>query len=695
MAQPLDDVMLEYQEQGVVATIRLTGPVQYLRHFPGSHGKTLEIFYLRVLDATSRETWVNNEVRRSPPSSLIPDFTVTTRDQLTNPKLVVEFTREVEYSVAPGKDNRSLLITILPKIRSVATGPLPFLPVIKPQVSVSTAALPDEEVVLVEIGAQAHGLMVQARDALAIKNNESAVEYFNKLLLLPPNDYTQDAQEWIGVARERNGQFVKARIEYDLYLRLYPEGDGATRVAQRLAVLAESGGVDKSATVATEEKNQAPRWMAFGSISSRYYYGISSIDSSFLFNNELTTSTQSLVDQSMLITSVDASERYVSEEYDGRLVFRDVNIRNFLHNQPGRNRVNAAYGEIKSRRNNYMVRMGRQSPSGGGVMGRFDGISGYFGDSQYVRYNAVAGALDEYSQDVNKPEFVGAGIDKDPLSLYAISQRVDGIMDRRAVGAELRYFEGSSTVFASLDYDTYFKALNAAQVTGTTSAFGGTVNFMVDRRKSPSISIRNALNGAGTSSINELLKQPNTTENSLRDLAINRTATTNMGQVGLTLPLRDKWQMGGDIRMTYTTGLQASGTTMLEGILADTPSRGTEKALTVQVIGSSLYKAGDIWSGSVTFNTSSAVNGYSVNIYNHTLYVDNWTMDISLQLSHQEDQFSGTTKRSSPLVRGVYRIKEQIYFDLDVGGEFIAYSGPAQATETSRYFYSAGLRWDF
>ena len=42
-AQPLDEVSLEFQSQGVVATIHLSGPVQYLNHFPESHGKTLEI----------------------------------------------------------------------------------------------------------------------------------------------------------------------------------------------------------------------------------------------------------------------------------------------------------------------------------------------------------------------------------------------------------------------------------------------------------------------------------------------------------------------------------------------------------------------------------------------------------------------------------------------------------------------------
>src|ERR1017187_3192327 len=70
-AQPLDDVNLEFQSQGVVATIRLTGPVQYQSHFPESHGKTLEIYYDRVKDATSNETWVDNETRKSPPSRLI------------------------------------------------------------------------------------------------------------------------------------------------------------------------------------------------------------------------------------------------------------------------------------------------------------------------------------------------------------------------------------------------------------------------------------------------------------------------------------------------------------------------------------------------------------------------------------------------------------------------------------------------
>ncbi len=692
-AQPLDDVSLEYQSGGIVATIRLTGPVQYLRHFPENHGKTLEIYYDRVQGATSSEAWVDNEARKSPPSGLIPSFTVTTRDQQTKPKLVIEFSREAKYSVAPGKDNRSLLVTIRPDKRPVSTGPLPFLPTIKPEPAPAPGVTPAaDEATMAATNKQARALMVQGRDALEAKNNEAAVDAFNKLLLLPPNDYTQDGQEWVGVARERAGQIDKAKTEYDLYLKLYPEGENAARVAQRMAALAGLAGAAKPATAKTTEKKPGDRLISFGSVSSRYYYGHSKIDTDYIFNNTPTTTSLSLTDQSMLISSLDATGRYVSEGYDARLVFRDVNTKNFLSSQPSQNRVNAAYGEIKDRSKNYLLRLGRQSSPGGGVLGRFDGLAGTYGAAEAMHFNGVAGALVDYSQGA-KPQFVGASMDNGPLTLYAIRQSIEGATDRRALGTEWRFFESNRSAFALLDYDTYFKAVNAAQVMGTLGTLDGTVNFMLDHRKTPSLSTRNALNGAGTSSVNALLQTMSAS--SLRELALARTAISNMGQLGITFPLHKKWQVGGDVRLTNTTGLDASGTTALEGILPATPGRGLEKSVTGQVIGSGLYMENDIWSGSLTLNSSSAVNGYSIYLYNHTLLISGWTLDTSLQFYRHKDQFGGTTSRTSPMVRGAYRLKEQLYFDMDGGLEYTNYGGVQQTSKTTRYFYSAGLRWDF
>lgn len=694
VAQPLDDVRLEFQDNGIVATINLTGPVQYLRHFPESHGKTLEIYYGRVQGATADETWVDNEVRHSPPSSLIPGFTVTTRDQSTNPRLVIEFEREAEYSVSPGKDNRSLLITIRPDKKPVSTGPLPFLPTIKPAVAAAAGvALTADEAAIAETNKQARELLVQAREALAAKKDTAAVDALNKLLLLPPNDFTQDAQEWVGVARERAGQFDKSKTEYDLYLRLYPDGDGAARVAQRLASL---GQMAAPAVVAVkgEERKKAARWISFGSVSSRYYFGSSKIDSTSTFNNAVTTSSLSMTDQSMLISTVDASERYISDEYDARIVFRDSNTRNFLTNQPSLNRVSAAYGEVKNRKQDYLVRVGRQSSAGGGVMGRFDGVAASYGNAQELRVNGVVGSLADYSiGTATKPFFFGAGYDFGPYSIYAINQSADGVLDRRAVGTEWRYFDNKTTAFALLDYDTYFKALNAAQFMGTIGVSGVNLNFMVDRRKAPSLSIRNALNGASTSSINALLQTMSAS--SLKDLALARTATSTMAQAGVSIPFMQKWQIGGDLRLSNTTGLAASGTHALEGILAATPGRGLERGVSGNIIGSNLYKDGDIWSANTSFTTGNLVSGRSVFFYNHLPFKNNWMMDTSLQLYSQTDQFGGTTKRTSPMLRGSYRIRDMITFDADAGYERANYNGPSQTVTTTRFFYSVGLRGDF
>lgn len=684
LAQPLDDVTLEYQTDGIVATIHMTAPVRYLRHSPVSRGRTLEIFYERVPGVTTDEPWVDNEVRKSPPSGLIPAFTVTTRDQATAPRLVVEFAREAQFAVAPGKDQRSVLITIRPDRAPAAEVALPALPVVRP-----LRATPDD-VNLSNSNSQAFDLMGRARDALAASKNEDAVAALNKLLMLPPNDYTEDAQEWVGVARERAGQFDKAKTEYDLYLNLYPQGEGVPRVMQRLAGL--SGKSSAPGIVEATDKKQAPRWSAFGSISSRYYFGSSKIDSTTTFNNVTDSQSVTLTDQSMLITTEDATARYTSDELDGRLVFRANNTQNFLNDPASDSRIHALYGEVKGRKQDYLLRVGRQSSMGGGVLGRFDGVVGSYGDAADIRYNGVVGKLAEYG-DSNQPAFMGGSVDFDDYSLYAINQTVDKLRDRRAVGAEWRYYEDKKTAFALVDYDIHFKALNAAQLIGSLGVSDASLNFMLDHRKTPSLSIRNALNGASATSISVL--RQSMSQSALMDLALARTATTNMGQVGMTKPLNEKWQVGGDVRLSNTTGLPASGTTALQGILAATPSRGTEKSVSGQVIGNSLYQAGDIWSLSASLNFSDVGNGNSIHAYNHMQFGNGWGLDSSVQLYRYVAQDSSVTTRFSPMVRGSYRLLERLTFDAEGGVESTKTDGIQVSTQTLRVFGSVGLRWDF
>lgn len=677
VAQPLEDLSLDDRDSGVVATIRLSGPVRYLSHFPASHGDQLEIFIERIKVTGSDEKWADNEVLRSPSSSLVPGFTVVTRDQQTDkPKLVVNFTREVEYSVAMGKDNQSVLITIQPVKRQAASGALPVLPTVMP-LAAQTGKLTEEQSRMAEVNKQAFELMTKGRDALAAKNNEGAVDAFNKLLLLPPNDYTQDGQEWVGVARERAGQPEKAKIEYDLYLRLYQEGEGAARVAQRMNILSRKGVDDTPDNIIVEEKKKksTARTLYFGSVSSRYYYGSSKIDSTFVFNSATTTSSQTVTDQSMLISTVNASQRYLSDDFDGRLVLGDVSMKNFQSNHASQNRLNAFYGEIKGRTSDYLVRVGRQSPMGAGVQSRFDGLAGGYGDAQSLRVNAVAGKLVDYSQG-SKPSFAGASVDSGPVSVYALNQTVEGVVDRRALGAEFRQFKEKQTIYALLDYDTYFKVVNTAQAMGSTSMPGYNLNYMIDHRRP--VSVRNALYGEAVSSVAALGLQ----SDGLRNLALSRTTITNMGQIGASMPLRKNWQGTANLRLSNTTGL------------APLPGRGLEKGINAQLIGSNLYKEGDTWSAGAGLNFGQA-RGSNLFLYNHTGFNNGVMLDTSLQYSNSSDQFGGKSIRRSPTLRGSYRLKESLFIDADGGLEFINYSGPSQSTKTTRYSYSLGFRWDF
>ena len=687
-AQPLDEVTLEYQTDGIVATIHTTSPVRYLRHFPANSGKTLEIFYDRVPGVATDEKWVDNETRNSPPSSLIPSFSVTTRDQATKPRLVIEFSRDAQYSVSQGKDQRSLLITIKPD-RQVAEVSLPALPTVK-----AVRATPGDAN-LATNNQSAFGLMTQAREALAAKKNEDAVSVLNKLLMLPPNDYTEDAQEWVGVARERAGEFDKAKTEYDLYLNLYPQGEGVPRVMQRLAGL--SGTASGPGIVEAKERTREARWTTFGSLSAHYYFGSSKIDSTTTFNAVPETQSVTTTDQSMLIMTEDVNARYTSDDLDGRLVFRGDNTQNFLANKSSQSRIRSLYGEIKGRKQDYALRVGRQSSSGAGVLGRFDGVSGSYGDAADWRVNAVTGNLTDFS-DSAAPKFFGWSVDSGAYTVYGIGQSVEGIKDRRAIGGEWRYFKDNTSVFALVDYDILFKALNATQVMGTVGTEGTTYNFMLDHRKTPSLSIKTALYGAATSSITVLQQAMSTS--ALRQLALDRTATTNMAQVGMTKAITEKWQAGGDLRLSSTSATAASSVTgvPLAGTLDANPGRGAERSLTGQLIGSGLYKAGDIWTFSTTLSNGGNVTSTSFFVYNHMdmKYKQyGWGLDTSLQFFKQTDQFNAVTTRFSPTVRASYRYHEQLTFDADLGFENTKNEGAQVTTTSLRFFGSAGVRWDF
>ncbi|MDX8399565.1 MAG: tetratricopeptide repeat protein, partial [Gallionellaceae bacterium] len=664
-------------------------PVHFLRYVPGAKSRVGEIYYDRIPSSNSTDTWTDREVRKVAATRLTPAFTVTTRDQAIQPKLLVEFASAINFSISPGADNRSFVITMKPLASAaprISNKSLPLLPTVLPPVIDNTGATTAENNNL------AYKLMLAGRDALSAKDYPAATHAFNKLLLLPPNQYSQDAQEWVGVARERDGQIAKAKAEYELYLKLYTSEPGVSRVKQRLAGLAAP--VAK-ARMGAASRTIKPRSFVQGGVSSHYYFGQSNLDTTYQWNNTSQTTSYAFKDQSSLISNVDAIARYVNDEYDNRIVLRDINTKNFLPGQVDRNRINSAYIEVKNRKADYSARLGRQTTGGGGVMGRFDGLSASYGSIRDFRVNAVAGQLVDFT-NYTQPVFYGMSVDMGPVSVYLLNQTLDGVLDRRALGSEFRYFEGKQTAYAALDYDIYFNVLNSATFNGSmgVASTGTTYNFVADFRKSPSISTRNALNGASTTSIADL--QAAMTEAELKQLALDRTGSSSFAQFGATQKLDSTWQLGGDIKLTQTAGLPASGTTALQGIMVATPDTGLEKTITAQLIGSNLYSDADITSMGASYITSSYVqNGQSVFVYNRTSWDRELYFDTSWNYYAQTDTYGGGMARNMPMVRVTYQVAQRMSLDADLGAELTTYSGPYQSSTNTRIFGSMGFRWDF
>ena len=330
------------------------------------------------------------------------------------------------------------------------------------------------------VEAYAEDLMKLGHKALNAGENQQAVQIFNAILDLPPNKQSQGAQEWVGMARQRLGEYVKAKAEYETYLKLYPSGDGTTRVQQRLAALEEVlARVVQTKTARPAQKIDETR--VYGSVYSYYYGGYSQEKITDKTTN--TTTTLNRHDQSMLQTAFDVTGRYRKGEYDNKLVVRGTETYDSLATTEIRrniSRLRALYFEHASQ-DSYLIRVGRQPGNTGGVLDyRFDGAwFRYTPLPQLLSVNVVGGQPRQFSLSSNyvpddprnvvaelKRYFYGVNVDIGPLgqawsgNAYYINQMVNGVVDRRAVGTEIRYNSNGKGVYGLVDYDISYGALN-------------------------------------------------------------------------------------------------------------------------------------------------------------------------------------------------------------------------------------------
>jgi tetratricopeptide (TPR) repeat protein len=522
----------------------------------------------------------------------------------------------------------------------------------------------------------------QARTAMAKRRYDDAVALLTKILASPDYVHRVDAQEMLGLARERKGQLAHAKAEYEEFLRRYADAKAAARVRQRLQALRTAALAGRRGTGGGAS---GIGWTAYGSASQIYRRDNSQLRSDAL--------SRDLVTQNAVISDVDGVVRHRGERLDftGRATFGY--LKDLMTSGPGdQPRVSSAYVDFNDREWGLGARLGRQSRGMAGVFGSFDGLLGTWQWKPQLGFSLVAGMPVEstrFGPDTHR-QFVGMAADYAnasrswDTSVYALAQQYYGSADRRSVGVETRYFKPGRTLVAMLDYDVNFSTINNVMLLGTAVLDSRwTFNFDLGRQSSPVLSIRNSLIGQPTTSFEELTQQFALAD--LEQFALDRSAVLTQLSLSASHPLGERGQWTLNLVSSDFSGTPASG-----GVEA-VPALGRDDSITSEILMNSLLKAGDIHSVALRYQQGASGDLMSIGLGSRMPIGSTFRLTSRFRVDHRTQLLDGTQQwLYLPSLRLDY-LRGRNVAELEVGAELGNRDG-AFSERTTRYFFSLGYR---
>jgi hypothetical protein len=535
----------------------------------------------------------------------------------------------------------------------------------------------------------------QAKAAFRKKDYATALPLLTKLTEQAEYPERAEVQELLGLAHERSRHVAHAKAEYEEYLRRYPNGAAADRIRQRLRALQLAA--RKSVKGLRVEGDDDSVWKFYGGVGQFYRYDDARI--------ETPTAVGDTVSQSALLNDVSFVARRRGERYDffGRL--GASYIKNFADNALGdQTRVSSAFVELSDRELGWRSRFGRQSAASSGVFGAFDGV---YADYQWLprlRVSLLAGSPVDTSAssfDADR-QLLALAVNIGPyasawdFTTYAVTQKFQSESDRRALGTEVHYFVPGRSMIALVDYDLYFKELNNALFIGTVQLpHRWMLNASYDHRRSPSLSIRNALIGQTAVDLDELLRVY--TREEIQQFAIDRSAPTDLFSLSASVAAGERWQWTFDVSRIAIGEMESSG-----GVQS-TPALAPEMAYSVLAIGNGIFAAHDVELITLRYQSGEMFKTTSLSLSSRWPIASSWRVGPRARVDRREGVLDGSTQTIYlPSLRLEF-LRQRATFELEVGvelGKRDTVSPTSVVTTTStekttRKFLSAGYRWQF
>ena len=526
----------------------------------------------------------------------------------------------------------------------------------------------------------------KAKSAFGHKDYAGAIPLLTRLLEQPEFPRRAEAQELMGLARERSRQIAHAKAEYEEYLRRYPEGPAVSRVRERLRALRLAARRSIGGAGMGDEEHT---WKVYGGAAQTYRRDTTQIDNS--------AQSLNLTSQNAVLSDVDFVARRRGERFNFSSRVNLGYIKDLLSNGPGdQTRVSLAFVELGDRERDWSARLGRQSRNTGGLFGTFDGLSAGKQLLPHVRLDAAFGYPVETARqsfDTSR-QFTGLSLDFGTfanawdVAVYGLTQRLAGASDRRAVGTELRYFQPGRTLVALADYDVHFKALNNALLLATFALPARwTVTADIDQRKSPSLSLRNALIGQPVTTFNDLLNL--FPRSQLEQLALDRTAESRLYSLSLARPVGERWQWTLDYSSITTTGTPASG-----GV-DEVPDAGTDDAVSLQGIVSSLFGGNDLSAIVLRHQTGATVDTDSLGLSTRFPLGQSWRLGPRLRVDQRRRHDDGSHELIYAPTMRLDLQRARALFECELGAERGRRALDQSQENTTRYYFSLGYRLNF
>jgi len=324
---------------------------------------------------------------------------------------------------------------------------------------------------------------------------------------------------------------------------------------------------------------------------------------------------------------------FVRDQFDYNLLDR-LQLKN---KSRSRNRLSAAYVDYLALDASRMRgRVGRQNAAWGGES-RYDGASGSYSFRPKWKASAVIGSPVDGVADSNR-YFVGTSVDADAItpnfgaSAFVMQRMIDGQVDRRNVGTDLRWFAGNGNVIGSVDVDTIYRRLNRAALLGMYMTEGNAVfNFTSERQAMIPVSLSQTLffrydalqkqGIAAPRTIKDLLGYYSMSQ--LRQYVRNNTSYINRTSASISFPVTPQWQLGSDVQLNSVGAVAPNEANEYTAQLAS----GITRSVGLSVIGTNLYSGRDTHAFSVNAFRGRYGYGQQLNYSNMSALSEAWQIE--------------------------------------------------------------------